>query len=149
MAHVVLIALAAVIARLAWGTSTSTATARWCRNERKRRRGCGRCKGTGMTRRWGAWCTHKLTLALREAWTEPEEPRMRGTWQGSGTWQTTSGGSGGDLILAFIVAAILIGSGAVSAAVSALVTILIVIACLAVAAVLGGLALLLYRAAQS
>src|SRR5262245_57131569 len=64
-----------------------------------------------------------------------------------GTWQTTGGGSGGGLAVAVvIVAALAIGSGAVSAAVSALVTIAIVVACLAIVAVLGGVALLVYRA---
>ncbi|HEY1323214.1 MAG TPA: hypothetical protein VGF32_23350 [Streptosporangiaceae bacterium] len=71
---------------------------------------------------------------------------MRGTWQGSGTWKSTGGGGGGLVLVLVVVAALAIGSGAVSAAVSALVTIVIVIACLAVAAVAGGIALLVYRA---
>jgi hypothetical protein len=70
----------------------------------------------------------------------------RGTWQGSGTWQTTGGG--GRLVLAVIAAAVLIGSGAASAIASALVTILIVIGSIIGLAVLGGIAWLVYRARQ-
>lgn len=70
----------------------------------------------------------------------------RGTWQGGGTWQTSGGGGG--LLLAVIAAAVLIGSGAASAAVSALVTIVIVVGCVIGAAMLGGVALLVYRARQ-
>lgn len=65
-----------------------------------------------------------------------------------GTWQTTSGGGGGGLVL--VAALILIGSGAVSAAASAiatlLVTLAIVLGSLIVLAVLGGIAVLIYRA---
>jgi hypothetical protein len=63
-----------------------------------------------------------------------------------GTWQTTDSGGGGGLVLAVAAAALLIGSGAASAAVSALVTIAIVTGCVLTAAVLGGIALLVYRA---
>jgi len=73
----------------------------------------------------------------------------RGTWQGSGTWQTTSGGGGrGGLVLAVIAAVVLIGSGAASAIASALVTILIIVAAVVVLAVAAGVALLVYRARQ-
>jgi len=64
---------------------------------------------------------------------------MRGTWQ-------TTGGSGGGLALAIIAAAVLIGSGAVSAAASALVTIAIIVGAVIALAVLGGIAWLVYRA---
>lgn len=53
----------------------------------------------------------------------------RGTWQGSGTWQTSGGGGGG--ALALIVAAVLIGSGAVAAVVRALELILVILGCAA------------------
>lgn len=66
----------------------------------------------------------------------------RGTWQGSGTWQTTGGGG---MVLAVIAAAVLIGSGAASAIASALVTVLIITASVVTAAVLGGIAWLVYR----
>ena len=69
---------------------------------------------------------------------------MRGTWQGSGTWKTTSGGGG----LVLIVVLVLIGSGAASAAVSALVTILTIIGAVIGAAILGGIGWLVYRARQ-
>ena len=73
---------------------------------------------------------------------------MKGTWEGSGTWKTSRGGSG--LVLAVvIVAAIALGSGAASAAVSAVVTILIIFACLTGLAVLGGIAWIAYRARQN
>ena len=68
----------------------------------------------------------------------------RGTWQGGGTWQTSGGGGG--LVLAVIAAAVLIGSGAVSAAVHLLVAILIALGCVIGAAVLGALAWLVHRA---
>ncbi len=70
MAHVVLAALVLAVARLAWVHFHEYRDCRWCRGKRKRRRGCWRCHGTGMTRRWGAWHTHKLALALREVLAE-------------------------------------------------------------------------------
>ena len=72
----------------------------------------------------------------------------RGTWQGSGTWQTTGGGGGG-LVLAVIAAAILVGSGAASAIASALVTVVIIVAVILVLAVVGVVALLVHRARQN
>ena len=36
----------------------------------RRRRRCWRCKGSKLTRRLGARHTHKLKLALRQAWDE-------------------------------------------------------------------------------
>jgi hypothetical protein len=68
----------------------------------------------------------------------------RGTWQGSGTWQTTGGGGGG-LVLAVIAAAVLLSSGAASAIASALVTILIIVAVVVVLAVAGVTVLLARR----
>lgn len=69
----------------------------------------------------------------------------RGTWQGSGTWQTTSSGSGGGLVLAVIAAAVLIGSGAVTAAISALAVIAITIAVVTGVAVTAGIAVVVWR----
>lgn len=69
----------------------------------------------------------------------------RGTWQGSGTWQT-SGGGGGGVALAVIAAVVLIGSGAASAITSLLVTVLIVISSIIGLAIVGGVAWLVYRA---
>jgi hypothetical protein len=67
---------------------------------------------------------------------------MRGTWQGGGTWQ---GSGGGGLVLVVVIAALAIG--AAPAAASALVTIVaIVTGCVIGLAVLGGAALLVYRA---
>jgi hypothetical protein len=91
----VLIILLAVLVRLAWVHSHEYRGCRWCRRgglvggslpvrlagykpPRRRRRGllwwrpasCPRCRGIRLTRRWGAWHTHKLALALREAWAE-------------------------------------------------------------------------------
>lgn len=68
----------------------------------------------------------------------------RGTWQGSGTWKTTSGGGG----LVLVIVAVLAGSGAASAIASAVVTIAIIIACTITAAVLAGIGVLVYRARQ-
>ena len=45
---------------------------RWCRNNARRRRGCWRCKGTKLTRRFGAWPVHKVKLSLVRAWDERE-----------------------------------------------------------------------------
>ena len=73
---------------------------------------------------------------------------MRGTWQGSGTWQTTGGGGRGGLVLVLIVAAAVLGSGAASAIASALVTILIIVAVVIVLAIAAGVAWLVYRARQ-
>ena len=58
----------------------------------------------------------------------------RGTWKGSGTWQTTGGG-GGALVL--IAVAVLIGSGAVSVVARALEVIAIVLGCTVAVAVAG------------
>jgi len=44
---------------------------RWCRNQHRRRgRRCWRCKGTRLTRRWGAWHAHKIKDSLVRAWQE-------------------------------------------------------------------------------
>jgi hypothetical protein len=67
----------------------------------------------------------------------------RGTWQGSGTWQTKGGGGG--LVLVLIAAAVLVGSGAASAIASALVTIAIIVAVVLVLAAAGGIGCLVYR----
>lgn len=71
----------------------------------------------------------------------------RGTWQSSGTWQAN--GPSGDLVLAVIVAAVLIGSGAAHAITSLLVTIAIVLGSTIGLAVLGGIAWLVYRARRN
>jgi hypothetical protein len=63
-----------------------------------------------------------------------------------GTWQTTSSGPGGGLIVAIIVVLIVAGSGAASAIASAIVTILIIAAAVIALAVIGGIAVLVYRA---
>jgi hypothetical protein len=70
MAHIALIVLVVIGARLVYVHTHEFRTCRWCKDKRKRRRGCWRCKGAGITRRWGAWHTHKLAQALREAWAE-------------------------------------------------------------------------------
>ena len=36
----------------------------------RRRRRCWRCKGTKLTRRWGAFHVHKVKLSLIQAWDE-------------------------------------------------------------------------------
>jgi hypothetical protein len=72
---------------------------------------------------------------------------MRGTWQGSGTLQTTGGGSGGP-VLAVIVAAILIGSGAVAAIIRALEMILIILGCAAGLVVIMGIAWAVWQARE-
>ena len=36
----------------------------------RRRRGCWRCKGRRLTRRWGAWHVHKVKDSLIQAWDE-------------------------------------------------------------------------------
>lgn len=37
---------------------------------KRRRRGCWRCKGKKITRRWGAWHMHKAKESLAQAWAE-------------------------------------------------------------------------------
>ena len=66
---------------------------------------------------------------------------MRGTWQ-------TTGSRGSDVGLA-ILAAVLIGSGALTTIVHAIEVILIVTGCTIALAVVGGIALLVYRARQN
>lgn len=50
-------------------------TCRWCRGERKRRRGCWRCKGDGKTWRLGARLARKAHLAAVQAWQERKYER--------------------------------------------------------------------------
>jgi hypothetical protein len=38
--------------------------------ERKRKRHCWRCRGTKLTRRFGAWHAHKVRDSLHRAWEE-------------------------------------------------------------------------------
>jgi len=38
--------------------------------EHRRKRRCWRCKGTKLTRRWGAFHVHKVKLSLLQAWDE-------------------------------------------------------------------------------
>ena len=47
---------------------------RWCRG-RPRRRGCWRCRGQRLTRRFGAYHVHKVKLSLLQAWEERERWR--------------------------------------------------------------------------
>ena len=64
-----------------------------------------------------------------------------------GTWQTTSSGPSGGLVLVpIIIVAALAGSGAASAIASTLVTILIIIGAVIALAVAGGIAWLIWRA---
>lgn len=44
---------------------------RWCRGK-PRRRGCWRCNGKRLTRRFGAYHVHKVKLSLLQAWDERE-----------------------------------------------------------------------------
>jgi hypothetical protein len=37
---------------------------------RRRKRRCWRCRGTKLTRRWGAFHVHKVKLSLLQAWDE-------------------------------------------------------------------------------
>jgi hypothetical protein len=67
----VLIVLLLIIGRLAYVHTHEYRDCRWSRPGHHS--GCWRCHGTGMTRRWGAWHTHKLALALRQAWAERKE----------------------------------------------------------------------------
>lgn len=86
--HHPVVTLALIAGRLAYVHTHEYRDCRWCRpggllggslparmaghkpGRRRRGRGCWRCKGTKLTRRWGAWHTHRLKLALREAWAE-------------------------------------------------------------------------------
>ena len=70
----------------------------------------------------------------------------RGTWQGTGTWKTTSGGGGG-LVLLVVVAAST-GSGSGRAIASAL-EVLLTVACVLGAAVLVTVAVVVYRVRQA
>ena len=63
---------------------------------------------------------------------------MRGTWQGSGTFQIRGGGGGSGTLLAIIAAVVLPGSGAALAAVRALAVVLIMAAVLASRHLTGG-----------
>jgi hypothetical protein len=81
------VVLALAVIRLGWVHFHEFRECRWCRRggllggswpailaghrpRRRRRRGCWRCRGMRLTRRWGAWHTHKLALSLRRAWAE-------------------------------------------------------------------------------
>lgn len=83
LAHIVM-GLVICTVRLAWVHFHEYRECRWCRRgglvggslaarmaghkpPRGRRGGCWRCRGTRLTRRWGAWHTHKLALSLSRA----------------------------------------------------------------------------------
>lgn len=40
--------------------------------KRRRRRSCRRCRGSRLTRRWGAFHVHKVKESLAQAWDERE-----------------------------------------------------------------------------
>jgi hypothetical protein len=70
--HVIETAAAALTAILGWAVFVLVSPyreCRWCR-DKPRRRGCWRCKGTKLTRRFGAWPVHKVKLSLIQAWDE-------------------------------------------------------------------------------
>ena len=66
---------------------------------------------------------------------------MRGTWQ-----TTTGGGGGGGLVVAVVLVLLLFGSGAAAAITTALIAVLIALAVVAVLAITGAAAVLIYRA---
>jgi len=59
----------------------------------------------------------------------------RGTWQGSGTWQTGSGPDPGVVVAILMILLIIGGSGAAAAITSALVTIAVIVAAVICAAI--------------
>ena len=68
-------ALLALVGYLGWCHISPYRDCPWCTGERPIlprpfRKRCWRCNRTRLTRRWGAWFTHKLNLALREAWAD-------------------------------------------------------------------------------
>jgi hypothetical protein len=65
------VALAVLLAVLAWAAFVYLSPyrpCRWCRNRKRGR--CWRCKGTRLTRRLGARQVHKVKLSLQQAWEE-------------------------------------------------------------------------------
>jgi hypothetical protein len=66
--------LLAVVGRAVFVLASPYRECRWCRAGR-RRGGCWRCKGTKLTRRFGAYHVHKVKLSLIQAWDE------RGWWR--------------------------------------------------------------------
>lgn len=65
----------------------------------------------------------------------------RGTWQGSGTWQTTSSGGG---VAVVVIAVIVLGSGAMTAALSALAVVIVAVAAV-IALAVATFAVILWR----
>ena len=72
MIHLLALGLLALLGRAVFVYISPERTCRWCRGERKRRRGCWRCKGDGKTWRLGARLVHKVRLAIGQAWAERE-----------------------------------------------------------------------------
>lgn len=60
----------AITARLVYVHFKPYRTCRWCRNKRRRKQHCWRCKGTRLTRRLGAYHVHKAKLSLIQAMDE-------------------------------------------------------------------------------
>ena len=58
-----------LVAWLVWVHFHPYRECRWCRRTAPQAELLA-VQRDGQTRRWGAWHTHKLMLALREAWAE-------------------------------------------------------------------------------
>jgi hypothetical protein len=85
-AEVAAVVLLAILGRAAFMYFKPYRPCRWCRpggllggslparlaghKPKRRRRGCWRCKGRKLTRRWGAYHVHKVKLSLLQAWDE-------------------------------------------------------------------------------
>jgi hypothetical protein len=83
--HLIALGLVVVLGRLVFAYYCPFRECRWCRpggvaggsvpgrlaghqpKQRQRKRRCWRCKGTKLTRRWGAWHAHKVRDSLIRA----------------------------------------------------------------------------------
>jgi hypothetical protein len=91
MLHLIAFGLLAILGRGIFVFLAPVRKCRWCRPggliggsivawlaghepppRRRRRRGCWRCGGHQLTRRWGAYHMHKVKLSLIQAWEERE-----------------------------------------------------------------------------
>ncbi len=87
MTHLLLYGLLALLGRVAFAYFSPYRTCRWCRPRRRigargaaplpgprpgrgRKRGCWRCRGRRLTRRLGAWHSHKVKDSIARAWAE-------------------------------------------------------------------------------
>lgn len=68
--HLIAVGLLGLLGWAVFVNASGYRECRWCKGKRGVR--CWRCKGTKLTRRFGARLVHKVKLSLLQAWAERE-----------------------------------------------------------------------------